>query len=136
MKEVCPLVFGFFVAALFPAMIAVYIFLKYFCMADSFDNRRHLQLACGLMIVSTITQYVGIVCGAIFYPDDVPTESIWIFFILNGLNTFNYIYFLIMAELWTAMHSGEATYLMQAQPTNAYNGNSSYMTGGPIGGFE
>ena len=90
------------------------------------------------MIVSTITQYVGIVCGAIWDPDAIPVESIWIFFILNGLNTFNYIYFLIMCEMWTAMHSGQSTYLLAAgpggQPTSAWNGNSTYMTGGPIGG--
>jgi len=31
MRDISPLVFGFFVAALIPAMIAVYIFIKYFC---------------------------------------------------------------------------------------------------------
>ena len=64
MKDVSPIVFYVFCASLFPAFIAVYIFLKYFFMADSFENRKHLQLGCGLMIVSTITQYCGIVAGA------------------------------------------------------------------------
>jgi hypothetical protein len=52
MKDVSKIVFGFFIAALFPAMVAVYINLKYLCMTDSFENRRHLTLGCGLSIVS------------------------------------------------------------------------------------
>ena len=113
MKEVSPLVFGFFCASLLPAFIAVYIYLKYFCGDDSFINRQHLQLACGLMITSTICQYVGIVSGAVFQPDQIPTESIWIFLIIDGLNVFNYVYFMIMCEVWTAMHSeGQSTYLL------------------------
>lgn len=66
MREVSPLVYGFYMAALVPAMIAVYIYLKYFCGDGSYDNRKHLQVACGLMVICTIIQYVGIVCGAIF----------------------------------------------------------------------
>ena len=42
MHDVSKLVFGFYVASLFPAMIAVYIYFKYFCCEDSFDNRKHL----------------------------------------------------------------------------------------------
>ena len=68
------------------------------------------------MIVSTITQYIGICTGAVVQPDSVPVESIWIFFIIDGLNCFNYCYFLICCEMWTAMHSGEITYLMGGVP--------------------
>ena len=52
--------------------------------------------------------------------------------IIDGINVFNYIYFLIMAEIWTQMHPdcpAPAYEMMQ------YGGNNTaYMTGGPIGG--
>lgn len=84
------------------------------------------------MVISTVTQYIGICSGAIFDSQNVPTESIWIFLILDGLNTFNYIYFLIMTEIWTSMHpdSPSPSYEMMMYGGN----NTAYMTGGPIGG--
>lgn len=126
------MVFGFFIASLIPAAISVFTFLKYFVMKDSYDNRKHLQLGCGLMIISQILQYVGIVVGAIFV-SAVPAQSIWIFFIANGLNVFNYVYFMIMCELWTNLFTGEMTQLL-GRPGGGGPGRGgvNYMTGGPI----
>ena len=42
MKDISHLVFAFFIASLLPAVIAVYVFLKYFIGADSYENRKHL----------------------------------------------------------------------------------------------
>ena len=79
------------------------------------------------MIVSTIVQYVGIVLGAILV-DSVPAQSVWIFFITNGLNVFNYVYFLIMCDLWTNLHSGEMAQLLG----RGGGGGATYMSGGPV----
>ena len=130
MKDVSHLVFAFFLASLFPAMISVFVFLKYFFTADSYDNRKHLQLGCGLMILSTIIQYIGIVVGALMV-DSIPAQSIWVFFITNGLNVFNYVYFLIMCDLWTNLHSGELTHLLGNRGASN-RGGGVYMSGGQV----
>ena len=137
LHDTSKIVFGFYAAALLPAIIAVYIYLRYFLMSDSLNNREHLQLACGLMVVSTVTQYAGICTGAIFDGDNVPTESIWIFLILHGFNTFNYIYFYIMTSIWAQMHPEYQGPLLMGggNGMEMYGGNNTaYMTGGPIGG--
>jgi hypothetical protein len=104
----------------------VYVFLKYFCERDSYDNRQHLQLACGMMIIASIIQYLGIVVGSIV-TDQIPGEAVIIYLLINGINVMNYIYFLMMTEIWTEMFSGGTTYLIN-QP--GY-GNA----GQPYGGY-
>lgn len=70
------------------------------------------------MIVACIIEYAGIVTGAIA-TDQIPTEAVIIYLLINGINVMNYIYFLMMTEIWTEMFSGGTTYLVN-QP--AYGG--------------
>ena len=52
--------------------------------------------------------------------------------IIDGINVFNYIYFLIMTEIWTSMHPDCPA--PQYEMVQYGGNNTSYMTGGPIGG--
>ena len=143
MKSIAPLVFIFFMLSLFPAVIAIYIYIKYFMQEDCFDNRKHLSLACGLMIASTLIQYIGIVLGALLV-ESIPVQSIFVFLIADGLNILNYIYFFLMCEMWAGLYSGETAHLLGAsqgaQGANLWGGaggtgrgGGTFMSGGPVG---
>jgi len=64
-----------------------------------------------MMILACILQYAGIVTGSIV-TEQIPGEAVIIYLLINGINVMNYIYFLMMTEIWTEMFSGGTTYLI------------------------
>ena len=78
-------------------VIANLIFLHYYCSGDSFDNRSRLIMACGLLILAQLIQYVGILMGAAL-TDKVPINAILFSFMMNALQIMTYSYFLFVCQ--------------------------------------
>ena len=54
--------------ALGPQLFSLALFLNYFC-RDNYTNRNNLIMACAIMILSVILEYVAVILGVIFVPD-------------------------------------------------------------------
>ena len=106
LRAVSLLVFGFFVAALVPQAIAIFIYLKYLVQQDSFRNREYLMLSCGLLMAANAIEYLGIMAGAIF-SSAVEFQAILVYLPINGLNILLYGYFYQICSIWASMFNSK-----------------------------
>ena len=90
--------------AVVPQAIAFYIFAKYIVFKDSYENRNHLMLACGMMALANGIEYAGIIAGVLFSPN-IPFQALLIYLSINGVNVLVYIYFYVICQQWAEMIS-------------------------------
>ena len=89
------ILFRFNAGSLIPMLIANIIFMQYYCSMDTFDNRSRLIMACGLLILAQLIQYMGILFGAAL-TDKISINVVLFNFIMNALQIMTYSYFLFV----------------------------------------